>query len=323
VSKDTDYFDIQRLFKVMDAKGWRMGKNFMEFWAKGKAKVAVIGTSKNKSTIGANLNQGLRIYTVSWDWLTKFSSVQVQYQNFFIDKAKNPAVSKLLINKYGRKNQTDIITPFNNWLTNGLQPSRYQGYIKNHQLQYIEVNPFDMNGNKLNDLVAALNGFNLFAFYKGYVISGPAYREKLKKTQEKKNKKSIAKPAKPTTKVKIEELEVIPNKDRVSIESYLKQPNAKNVVYVTDIGIYAGDIYEFNGHQYLATWNLTKDTVELSKWDAALDYVWSSTDTDDDGNITISNDTYNIFRKKTGKGGDFLALSPIKLKHFPFILKVN
>lgn len=40
------------------------------------------------------------------------------------------------------------------------------------------VNPFDMNGNKFNDLVAALNGFNFFAFYKGFSISGPAYRRK-------------------------------------------------------------------------------------------------------------------------------------------------
>lgn len=64
----------------MEAKGWGMGKSFMEFQANGSAKVAVIGISKSKSTIGANLIQGLRIFTISWNWLTKFSSAQVQHQ---------------------------------------------------------------------------------------------------------------------------------------------------------------------------------------------------------------------------------------------------
>lgn len=114
-------------------------------------------------------------------------------------------------------------------------------------------------------------------FYKGYVISGPAYRKKLKEIQEQKIK-STTKPVKPNRKVQKNELDIIPNKDRKTIQSYLKQPNAKNIVYLTDIGIYAGDIYEFNGYQYLATWNLKKNTVKLSKVDAALDYVWPSTD---------------------------------------------
>jgi hypothetical protein len=56
--KQKDYFDIKKLFKVMDANGWTMGKNFMKFWANGSAKFAVIGSGKSKSTIGANLNQG-------------------------------------------------------------------------------------------------------------------------------------------------------------------------------------------------------------------------------------------------------------------------
>jgi hypothetical protein len=101
--------------------------------------------------------------------------------------------------------------------------------------------------------------------------------------------------------------------------SWWKPGNAKGVVYVTDIGIYAGDIYEFNGNQYLATWNLKENSVEISKWD----YTWGTSDTDDEEDLAIPNETYNIYRQKTGKGGDFLALSPIRLKHFPFILQVK
>jgi hypothetical protein len=78
-----------------------MGKNFMKFWANGSSKFAVIGTGKSKSTIGANLNQGLRIYTVGWDWLNKFSSVNIQYQKFFVENTKKATVSKLLVEKYG------------------------------------------------------------------------------------------------------------------------------------------------------------------------------------------------------------------------------
>ena len=111
-----EYFDIRKLFKVMDANGWPMGKNFMKFWADGKAKVAVVGAGKSKSTIGANLNQGLRTYTVSWNWLNKFNSSNVQYQRFYIEKVKNPAVCKLLTGKYSRSDQNKLITPFNEWL---------------------------------------------------------------------------------------------------------------------------------------------------------------------------------------------------------------
>jgi hypothetical protein len=155
-----------------------------------------------------------------------------------------------------------------------------------------------MNGNKFNDLVAALNGFNLFAFYKGYVINGPSYRNTLKETQDKKNNKTTPKPTNQAKATQKDELHVIPNKDRQTIDSYLKQPNAKGVVYVTDIGIYAGDIYEFNGNQYLATWNLKENSVEISKWD----YTWGTSDTDDEEDLAIPNETYNIYRQKTGKG---------------------
>jgi hypothetical protein len=176
-----------------------------------------------------------------------------------------------------------------------------------------------MNGNKFNDLVAALNGFNYFAFYKGYVINGPAYRKMLKDMDENKKNKSKPKLGKPTGVANKDEMDVIPPKQRITIESYLKQPNTKSVVYVSDIGMYAGDIYEFNGKQYLATWNLKENTVELSTWD----YLRGSSDTEEEDDLAITNETYNIYRRKTGHGGDFLALSPIRLKYFPLILQVK
>jgi broad specificity phosphatase PhoE len=114
-------------------------------------------------------------------------------------------------------------------------------------------------------------------------------------------------------------LEVIPLRDRKTIESHLRSPRTKNVVYVTHVGVYAGDIYEFNGKQYLATWNLKENTVTLSTWD----YLWGTSDTDDKEDLAITNETYRIYREKTGKGGDFLALSPVKLVAYPFILPVQ
>jgi hypothetical protein len=54
-----------------------------------------------------------------------------------------------------------------------------------------------------------------------------------------------------------------------------------------------------------------------------LDWLVGTSDTDDEDDLAITNGTYNIYRSKTGMGGDFLALSPIKLKHFPFIVQVR
>lgn len=70
-----------------------------------------------------------------------------------------------------------------------------------------------------------------------------------------------------------------------------------------------GDLYEFNGEQYLATWNIKDKKVFRSK----ADYLFSWQDFDDATDITVTNETYQIYRRKTGTGGDFMALTPIKL----------
>jgi hypothetical protein len=61
-------------------------------------------------------------------------------------------------------------------------------------------------------------------------------------------------------------LNAIPSNQRTIIESHLKNQKVKSIVNVTHVGIYAGDIYEFNGKQYLATWNLIVIPDGVTKW---------------------------------------------------------
>jgi hypothetical protein len=96
-----DYFDITKLFKVLDKNGWVEGKNFMKFWADGTEQTALVDTIKGKSTIGANVNRGLRVYTVQWSWLSGFTVAMAQYQRLFAEKVENPAVKRLLMDTYG------------------------------------------------------------------------------------------------------------------------------------------------------------------------------------------------------------------------------
>lgn len=317
MSNAVAHFDITQLFKVMEANSWTEGRNFMKFWSDGTAKVAVVDPLKKKSTIGANLNQGLRIYTVQWTWLNSFSAVHTKYQEFLRQPIQSPAAKALLISKYGSPNSKNIVTPFNDWLVDRLQPPQYLQQIRQHQLQFMPVNPFELNGGKFDDLVAALNGFNFFAFYKGWVVNGAAFR----------TNQQVCAPAKPGAPVLPKPAGITCNKDplaridmaqRGSVEQLLKNPSVRSVVCVTHVGVYAGDLYEFNGAQYLATWDIENNTVELSNWD----YAWGNSDTDDPKDIAVTNETFNDYRKKTGRGGDFLALSPIQLVPFSLTLPV-
>lgn len=163
MGEKVEYFDIKKLFKVLDANGWTEGRNFMKFWSEGKAVKANIDPIKKKSTIGVNINKGLRVYTIQWHWLNKFSSANIKYREFFNTSVDNQAVRRLLASKYGRlSNPKTMVSTFNGWLTDGLAPTKYLQYINDHQLQYIQVSPYELNGNKFNDLVSSLNGFNFF-----------------------------------------------------------------------------------------------------------------------------------------------------------------
>lgn len=306
----SDYFDITKLFKVMDAQKWTEGKNFMKFWAEGNAKIASVDPAKKKSTIGANVNNNLRIYTVKWSWLNQFASANLKYQELFRSRLNNTAVQNLIKRKYCRLSTPGkLVTPFNDWLVDNLEPAKYLSRIKSEQLQFINVNPYDMNGGKFNDLVAALNGYNYFAFYKGVAINAQVYRNNNKPTKAGTQPKPGSNPL----------TGIIPQTQLKAVEAQLARPNVKSVIYVSHVGVYAGDIYEFNGSQYLATWDIVNNTVELSNWD----YMFGTSDTDDDTDLAITNETYNIYRKKTGKGGDFLALTPIRLSEYPMVISVN
>lgn len=322
MDKKVNYFDITILFKVMEANGWTEGKNFMKFWSEGKAKVAAVDQKKKKSTINVNLNQGLRIYTINWSWLNSFKVSVTKYNELLQQKIRNSAAQALLVSKYGRPaNDRDIISPFNDWLVDGMQPVQYMRNILQHQLQYIPVNSYELNGKKFDDLVAALNGFNFYAFYKGQIVNGTAFR-----TNQKNCGTAIftAKPGAPVAPqspsgacIK-DPLARVPADQRGSVAKLLMNPSVKNVVCVTHVGVYAGDIYEFNGKQYLATWDTVNNKVRPDTWD----YMFSNGDTSDPKNITVTNDTYIDYRNKTGNGGDFLALSPVKLVPLSITLPV-
>jgi hypothetical protein len=312
MAKD-EYFDITKLYPVLEKNGWTEGKNFMKFWADGPANVAKNDPREGKSTVGANVSTGLRIYELKWKWLTQFRYVVDKYNEFFKTRAKNKKLQDLLRNKYGKKAVHKVHEDINEWLTNDLSPRIYIGKIKQHQAQYIEVNSYELNQNRFDDMVAALNGFHFYAFYKGGVINSALDKQNISQCiDEPRPGESVP------LRYKNDPLQLVPKSIRYEVYKYLQNPKIKNVIYISHIGMYAADIYEFNGSQYLATWNLKNNTVEISKWD----YLWGTSDTDDEEDLAITNETYNIYRQKTNKGGDFLALSPIKLVEYPFTVPV-
>lgn len=302
----SDYFDIRKLFKVMDAKKLVEGKNFMKFWADGVARTAIVDKAKGKSTIGANVNNKLRIYTVKWSWLNQFASAITKYNELRNIRIKNAPATITLKRKYGTlKKSNHVSVFFNEWLVDNLEPAKYLPKIKQAQLQYIAVNPYDMNGGVFNDLVAALNGYNYYAFYKGQTIDASVYRAK-------KAHHKLVKQCFPDLLTGIDE----PSLKKV--EAYLDKSSVKSVIYISHVGIYAGDIYEFNDSQYLATWDIVGNTIDIS----VLDFLVGTSDTDDETDLSITNETYRIYRDKTGMGGDFIALTPVKLIKFPIIIPV-
>lgn len=321
-----DYFDITKLYKVLEANEWKEGKNFMAFWAEGEARVAKVDPARKKSTIGANLDQALNIYTIKWSWLNKFPYVVAKYNELLNTRIKNTAVKTLLTSKKYMTvlpQSTDAVVPFNDWLQDGMLPYSYTKYIKNHQMQYIPVDAYKLNNDEFDDMVAALNGFNFFAFYKGYIINVDILCSQVEKYQKrwpgvaKQQAETVNPPfvAKPVT----DPLGKFPAKHRTEMELLMNNPGVKKIMYVTHVGVYAGDIYEFNGAQYLATWNLKEKSVSISEWDALA----GTSDTDDDEDLAITNETFQIYRDKTQKGGDFLALSPVKLVAKTMILPIK
>ncbi|OMH28059.1 DUF6402 family protein [Motiliproteus sp. MSK22-1] len=319
---DTDYFDITELFPVLEAKGWKESKNLMDFWAKGTAKTAITAPGKDKSTIGDNINSGMRKYTISWKWLNQFPNANKKY-NALLKNLDSKAVIRELKKTYGfstpysynsiKQSHAQII-PFNSWLVDSMQPDQYFKYIKDHQMQYQEVTPFEDNNYKLDDLVGALNNFNFYAFYKGHTINAIKYRENKALSKHERNTKPTKSDLLKTPSLFGE----MPNFMHLNIKRHLENKQVKSVICVSHIGIYAGDIYEFNGPQYLGTWDTVNNKVFVSNWDA----LWGSSDTDDNKDLSITNETFRIYRDKKKMGGDFFAFSPIKLILKPLVIPI-
>ena len=295
------YFDIKLLFPVLDHKGWTEGKNYMQFWAAGKACTALNDPNLKKATITANVsNACMRIYTVDWNWLLGYKLAVDNYQIFIRQKVFNSAVIKLLSDKYGKLSQPGAKSvKFNQWLTNNQAPDVYRKYITDHQIQHLKVSPGVDDPEKFDDLIAALNNFAYYAMYKGEVFNGSEFLKL--KTAPNINLPGIA------------------PKDTNDAISKLMSGEYKAVLYIGDVGVYMGDLYEFNGDQYLATWDIKNKKVFQSK----IDYVFDGQDFDDPTDITVTNETYQIYRRQTGTGGDFMALTPMKLLGFKRLIPIK
>ena len=297
------YFDIKLLFPVLDHKGWPEGKNYMKFWAEGAACTADNDTKLGKATITANVgNSCMRIYKVDWNWLFGFKLAVDNYQIFSRQKVFNTAALTQLVRSYGGLSRPGVKSvKFNQWLTNNLEPDVFRKNISEHQIQHLKVSPGVNDPEKFDDLIAALNNFAYYSMYKGEVFNGAEYQ---------KLNKSVC----PAIR-----LPGIAPKEAEDAVSRLLSGQYKALLYIEDVGVYMGDIYEFNGDQYLATWDIKNKKVFQSK----IDYVFDGQDFDDPTDITVTNATYQIYRRETGKGGDFMALTPMKLLGFKRLIPIK
>lgn len=308
-----EYFNIRRLFPVLRAKGWNEGLKFMEFWANGAAQSAYPDPEQNgKSTVGFNSDKGLRIYTVEWSWIEKFDYAMRKYNAL----VENPYIfSQNAINElkrtYGHRAGFDDVVALNDWLVDGLQPQAYVHKIKEHQIQRIDVNPYELSGNKLDDMVAAMNNFSFYVIYKGGIyypkrdyMHSPLYPPPAEPPQWG-----------PQMCDGTSFFSRVPLAAQRDVLQAAEQFNTRAVLYVTDVGVYAGDVYEFNDSQYLGTWDIINRDSSISYLDLLKN--WNTDDTDDDEDVAVNNKTYRTYRERTGKGGDFLALSPIRLVRLP------
>ena len=344
-----DYYDITKLYPVLESMGWKKAKEFMKYWACGESRIAKVDSGHDKSTVSINIGGDpkaeLSVKEVDWEWFNKYEYVLKKKQELLNGRAQNEKVKKLLVSRYLPKRKVRVsnsqsqcrpskqqswlskghmhpavstavhskskllshpdeyeaITHFNEWLVNGMIPSNYKKHIKQHQLQYIGVDPFELNGRNFDDFVAAINGFNIFSFYKGFVINRYAFHF----SQYRKD--NI--PYTATSSLK------------EGIIKALNNEKIKDLLVVTHVGLYAGDIYEFNGSQYLGTWDTVNNTVQISRWDY-LRRPFSGDDTDNPKDLSITNETFRKYRMKTGCGGDFVILTPIELKPCAFTIPV-
>ena len=310
-------FNVNQLLPVMTAQGWTAGRDFMAFWINGNACVSLM--EDGKSTIGSNLdNTGMRIFTMDWSWLTGlnpgFDVARQGYQTLLKNKAFNNPAKNLITKTYGQRNGE-----FGAALKDNMPPEEFFPLIKDHQLQYYGVES-DTSG-PVNDLTAALANFSFYSMYKGETILKKDFGNRIDDIFD--NYKSL-KTNIPNTHHSIFSVS--------SKEALLAacQTHLKSIVFVSHVAIYAGDIYEFNGWQYLGSWDIKNKTVIKSKLDA-LDTlafyfprprlsggdVFSS-----NRYVYVENETFRKYRDATCMGGDFFAFTPISLERVTQLIPV-
>lgn len=290
-----DYFDVARLLPVLEAQSWTVGKAFMQFWIDGNACTAKNDPKLKKATISANASQKcVRSYPISWDWLLGFKEAKDAYNTFVQDKLFNEAAVKQLIKTYGNRSGS-----FGDWLTERLKPAEIREHFAEHQIQKHQVE-VERDITKLTDLTAALADFGFFAMYRGTNLPYTVFKEQM-----------------PRLRSILASSGLLPGNVALKSNDEVAQWLAERylaVMIVSDVGVFAADIYEFNGFQYLGNWDLETKTVWGGKaW--AID-AWLMDDVRYGRRrqiINVENATFRRYREATCKGGDFMALTSIKM----------
>ena len=87
---------------------------------------------------------------------------------------------------------------------------------------------------------------------------------------------------------------------------------AGRVVYINEVGVYAMDSYDFNDDP--VSWRPTSWVSQpLGYWNPKTGYVGRRPGKGD----YVSNKTFQEYRGKTGRGGDFMIYSDVKVVKLP------
>ncbi len=294
-----DIFDVSRLLPVFAANGWTVGESFLRFWIAGKACVARLDPKLDKATISANTdNDCIRIYVLSWDWLLGrdrqggFAEAKSAFRTFVDDRLFNDAACRQIVKTYGGRRG-----PFGTFLADGLGPEKFRDRIAEDQLQNLPVQvPHDLA--RLNDLVAALADFGYYAMYRGETIAADQFASRLKDLRPRLSSLNPSPSSLPESQ-----------QDTPLVETLRARYQA--LIVIDAVGVYAGDLYEFNGWQYLGNWDLKNQKVWGNRAYALDSWLFDGVTYGE--SVNVENATFRRYRDATGRGGDFLALSPIKL----------
>jgi hypothetical protein len=90
---------------------------------------------------------------------------------------------------------------------------------------------------------------------------------------------------------------------------------------VTDAGFYIRDTYDFNGPQYLGTWTnigvLNKAQVLANAAMDGMSFRWGKPSSH------VSNRDFEVYRRTTGFGGDFVVYSDVLWENVNLLLELN